>query len=307
MKLLNVIAVLSALSWASSGVCATSTFAETSASATGGAADFVFEGDADGGSNQSSSSAASGGAGGTGDASAAAGVIKVFASMTSPAGAVLGSGSAKGRYSEDITISSAGFNGLKARILTSVSLQGKIDPQGSGGGQVIFGFGLGTPSTVFSGSWTGTADPSITTGGFPSEFVSATLGGPLFFSGIHEQLFEITIGASFRIAESLDLSTFKVGCQSAGFNGGCAESAQGSVDVDFGHSSYWNGISAISLQDPNTGAFNPADLNLFSLSSTSGANWFESFVPQAPVPLPAAAWLLGSALGAFGLVRRLAR
>ena len=301
MKLLNVVAVLSALSWASSGVCATITFAETLASA-GGALD------ADGGQNQSSSSASSGGAGGTGDASAAAGVIKVFASMTSPAGAVIGTGSAKGRYSEDITISSAGFNGLKARILTSVTLQGKIDPQGSGGGQVIFGFGLGGASQVFIGIWTSTSDPDITFSGFPSEFVSATLGGPLFISGIHEQLFEITLGTSFRIAESLQLSTFKIGCQSAGFGASCVASAQGSVDIDFGHSSYWNGISSISLQDPITGIFNPTDLNLFSLSSTSGANWFESFVPQTPVPLPATVWLFGSALlGAFGSVRRQAR
>ena len=302
MKLLNVVAVLSALSWASSGVCATITFAETLASA-GGALD------ADGGQNQSSSSAASGGAGGTGDASAAAGVIKVFASMTSPAGAVIGTGSAKGRYSEDITISSAGFNGLKARILTSVTLQGKIDPQGSGGGQVIFGFGLGGASQVFIGSWSSLSDPNTTASGFPPGLVSgATLGGPLFISGIHEQTFEITLGTSFRIAESLSLSTFKIDCQSAGLGGSCATSAQGSVDIDFGHSSYWNGISSISLQDPITGIFTPTDLNLFSLSSTSGANWFESFVPQTPVPLPATVWLFGSALlGAFGSVRRRAR
>ena len=256
--------------------------------------------DADGDPHQTSSSASSGGAGGTGDAFASAGIIKVFASMFSPAGSVVGSGSADGRYSEDITISSAGFNGTAAQIQTSVTVQGFIDPQGSGGGNVIFAFGLGSVNQVFNGGWTANST-NPASGGFPSEFASVSPGGTLFYSGIHDFTFDIIIGTSFKIFESLTASTFKIDCQ---FGGNCQQSAQGSVDIDFGHSSYWNGISAISLKDPNTGNFIPAERNLFSVSSTSGVDWFTSLVP-APVPVPTAFWLFGSALvGASGWLRR---
>ena len=48
----------------------------------------------------------------------------------------------------------------------------------------------------------------------------------------------------------------------------CDASVAGSVDIDFGRSFYWNGISAITIQDVN-GEFVPPDLGFFSVSSGS--------------------------------------
>ena len=103
----------------------------------------------------------------------------------------------------------------------------------------------------------------------------------------------ITLGSAFTVTERLSLHTGKIDCGGSELQ--CSFSAAGSAVADFGHSSYWNGISAISVLDPNTGLYVPADLSLFTISSPSGLNWAQSF---APVPEPAALWLmsLGSLL-----------
>ena len=247
-------------------------------------------------SDVSSTSAAfvGGGGGGSGDASAQLGVIKVNSSAFSGAGGILAHGFAEGAYTEDITVSSAGLNGTPAKIKVGVTLQGFIDPHGSMGGSVDWSFnGAG-----FLGSWSAHSSPAFP-GGFPVDGVSAVAGGPLYYSAIHEATISFTLGSPFNVTERLTVSTYKIDC---GFNDAlCETTPAGSVNVDFGHSSYWNGVSAISLLD-GSGHYVPADLSLFTATSSTGVDMMRSFVP---VPEPASAALL--LLGLAGLTAERAR
>lgn len=234
----------------------------------------------------SSSAFSAGGGGGSADASAQLGVIKVYAAAFSGAGGRVGSASAHGAYAEDITVSSAGLNGTQGKITVGVTLQGFVDPQGSMGGSVDWSFnGRG-----FLGSWSTLSSPG-STGGFPADGVSALAGGPLYYSNIHDLTISFTVGSAFTVTERLSVSAFKIDC---GFNVAlCETTGAGSVNIDFGHSSYWNGVSAISLLDAN-GDYVPADLSLFTVTSSNGVDMMRSF---APVPEPASAALLLLGLG----------
>ncbi|MGQ3054069.1 MAG: PEP-CTERM sorting domain-containing protein [Roseateles sp.] len=273
---------------------AASTIARTSASALGKSTDPPFV-DVDSGAFSSSSAAAGNGAGATADASVQLGVIKLYASSFGSAGNSIGDSHADAAYSEDITISSAGFNGMQAKVTMGVTLQGLIDPTGGGYGSVDFFFGVGSNINSFLGTWTAKSNPNFP-GGFPVANVSAVAGGPLYYSGIHEITTTVTLGSAFTLIERLTLHTRKVDC--GGTDLQCSFSAAGSATADFGHSSYWNGVSAISVLDPNSGLYVPADLTLFTIVSPTGLNWAESF---APVPEPSALWLmsLGGLLAAW--------
>lgn len=270
---------------------AASTIARTSASALGKAVDPVFS-DFDSGPFGSSSAASGNGAGATADASVQLGVIKLYASSFGGAGNSIGDSHADASYTEDITISSAGLNGTQAKIKMGVTLQGMIDPTGGGYGSVDFYLSVGSGSGSFLGTWSAHSNPNFP-GGFPVDNVSAVAGGPLYYSGIHEITTTFTLGSAFTITERLALHTRKIDCDGSELQ--CSFSDAGSATADFGHSSYWNGISAISLLDPNTGLYVPADLSMFTIASPSGLNWAQSF---APVPEPSSMWLM--ALG--GLV-----
>ena len=242
----------------------------------------------------SSSSAFSGGVGGgSADASAELGVIKVYAASFSGAGGVVGSAFAEGAYAEDITISSAGLNGTPGKVTVGVTLQGFVDPQGSMGGSVDWSFNGGG----FLGAWSALSSPAFP-GGFPVDGVSAVAGGPLYYSDIHDLTLSFTVGSAFTVTERLTASAFKIDC---GFNVAlCESTGAGSVNIDFGHSSYWNGVSAISLLDAN-GDYVPADLSLFTATSSTGVDMMRSF---APVPEPASTALMLLGLGGLLAWRR---
>lgn len=271
------------------------TVARTSAGVSGSQVPINQQGSvADDDKFSSSSAFSGGGGGGTGDASTELGVIKVYASAFSGAGGIVGRGSAEGAYAEDITISSVGLNGTPGKITVGVTLQGFVDPQGSMGGSVDWSFnGLG-----FLGSWSTLSSPAFP-GGFPVDGVSAVAGGPLFYSDIHDLTLSFTVGNAFTITERLRVSSFKIDCS---FNVAlCETTGAGSVNVDFGHSSYWNGVSAISLLDAS-GNYVPADLSLFTATSSTGVDMMGSFVP---VPEPATMWLwLAGLAAATPLLRR---
>ena len=279
----------------SAGALAASTAMSTAAHAVGTAIDEP-QIDLDSGEFSSSSAASSGGAGGSGDGSVHLGVIKVFASSFSGAGNRIGSGHAHGRYLEEFTISSAGFTGMSGKITAGVTLQGFVDPQGSGVGTVDFSFSVNGAGGGFLGSWTVNSDPEFP-GGFPVDNVSATPGGPLFYSAIHEVTANFIVGGDVQVIERLAVTANKIGC--GGTEAQCDLSAAGSVNIDFGHSSYWNGVSAISLLDPVTGEYVPADLSLFTMQSASGLDWSQSFAP-APVPEPYMAWLMAGGVALVG-------
>ncbi|MDN3922093.1 PEP-CTERM sorting domain-containing protein [Roseateles violae] len=234
----------------------------------------------------SSSAFSGGGGGGSADAAVQLGVIKVIAASFSGAGGVVGSASAEGAYAEDILVSSVGFNGTPGKITVGVSLQGFVDPQGSMGGTIDWSFN----GSGFAGSWSARSSPAFP-GGFPIDGVSAVAGGPLYYSAIHDMTLPFTVGSAFTVTERLRASTFKIDC---GFNVPlCETTAAGSVNIDFGRSSYWNGVSAISLLD-GSGNYVPADLSLFTATSSTGVDMMRSF---APVPEPSAAALLLLGLG----------
>ncbi len=274
----------------SAGALAASTFITTAAHAIGTAIDEP-EINAGSGEFSSSSAASSGGAGGSGDGSVQLGVIKVFASSFSGVGNSIGLGNAHGRYTEEFTISSAGFTGMAGKITVGVTLQGFVDPQGSGIGTVDFSFSVNGAGGGFLGSWTVNSDPSFP-GGFPVDNVSATAGGPLFYSAIHDVTANFTVGSAIQVTERLAVTANKIGCGVS--EAECNLSGAGSVNIDFGHSSYWNGVSAISLLDPATGEYVPADLSLFSMQSASGLDWSASFAPA--VPEPEMAWLMAGGI-----------
>ncbi|MDR7270613.1 hypothetical protein J2X20_003271 [Pelomonas saccharophila] len=261
------------------------TIARASASALGKATDPVYS-QFNSDQFSASSSASGNGAGATADAAVQLGIIKLYASSFGAAGNSIGSSHAEGTYSEDITISSAGLNGTQAKVTMGVTLQGMIDPTGGGYGSADFYLSIGSKSGGFLGSWSANSNPNFP-GGFPVDNVNAVAGGPLYYSGIHEYTTTITLGSAFTILERLTLHTSKIDCSGTELQ--CSFSAAGSATADFGHSSYWNGISAISVLDPNTGLYVPADLSLFTIASPSGLNWAQSF---APVPEPSTLWLM---------------
>jgi len=155
-------------------------------------------------------------------------------------------------------------------------------------------FDVGNAGTSVNGAWD-TNTPANATG-FPGTGLNVQPGGTLFYSNIHNVTRTITLGDSFVLSESLSVgASSKPACQ-ASSSAACLNDDSGSVDVDFGNSSYWNGITSIAVRDPGTGLFETKDLSLFSLSANSGTDYFQSFVP-APVPLPAALWLFAPALG----------
>lgn len=278
MNIQHLLAGAAALACACAAPAGT-TNANTSASALGKATDPVFL-DGDNGEFGASSAASGNGAGATADASVQLGVIKLYGSSFGGAGNSIGSSHADAAYLEQITISSSGLNGTQARITAGVTVQGLIDPTGGGFGSLDFKLSVGGGTNSFLGAWSANSSPSFP-GGFPVDNVSAVAGGPLYYSGIHEVRTTITLGSAFTVLERMTLHTSKVDCAEGDLK--CSFSAAGSATADFGHSSYWNGISKIELLDPNTGSYVPADLTLFTIASPSGLNWAQSF---APVPEP---------------------
>ena len=285
----------------SAGALAGTTFINTAAHAAGTAIDEPVT-QLNSGEFSSSSAASSGGAGGTGDGSVELGIIKVVASSFSGAGNRIGGGNAHGRYTEDFTIASAGYTGTPGRITVGVTLQGFVDPQGAGVGTVDFSFFVNGAGGGFVGSWTVNSDPEFP-GGFPVDNVSATAGGPLFYSAIHDVTASFTVGSAIRVTERLAVTAGKIGCGVS--EAECNASAAGSVNIDFGHSSYWNGVSGMSLLNSATGEYEPADLSLFSMTSASGQDWRPSFAPA--VPEPHVAWLMAAGVLVVGWRMRVGR
>jgi len=237
-------------------------------------------------------------AGANADAFAAFGVIKVSTQSNAQAGGFVGVGFANGMWSDIVTLSSAGFDGMEARITAGVTLAGFISPTGHGAGSVQFNFRLRNSSTSVNGAWDTNTPLNAT--GFPSEGLNAIPGGSLFYSGVHEVTNTITLGSPFVLEEELTTNAFKLGCQTSST---CLLSEAGAADTDFGHSSYWNGFKSIAVKDPVTGLFNPVDLSLFSITASSGVDYSRSFVPTV-VPVPAAILLFLPGLGVLACLRR---
>ena len=249
--------------------------------------------------SQASAAAISPHAGASADAFADFGVIKVMAQANSQSGGYLGAGNATGSWTDIVTLSSGSFNGQQARITASVTLQGFISPTGTGRGATHLEFKMGNAGTSVNGAWD-TSTP-INATGFPSAGLNVLPGGSLFYSNIHEVTLTITLGNSFVLTEELTVgASSKPVCQTS--SAACFNDDSGTVDIDFGNSSYWSGISSIAVLNQN-GFFENQDLSLFSLSANSGTDYFQSFVP-APVPLPAALWLFAPALALLGVTRR---
>ncbi len=237
-------------------------------------------------------------AGATADAFADHGVIKVFAQQNSLAGGFTGAAFAEGKWSDTMRLNSAGFNGQSAKLTFSITVQGFIAPTGSGRGSVELNVKVGIGSLLtINGAFDATT--SNTTTGFPPSGLNIG-SGALFYSNIHDLTTQITLGTPFTISEVLTAGAGKNGCQTTAT---CLLSEAGSVDVDFGHSSYWNGVKSIAVRNPNTGIFENQDISLFSLTGSSGIDYSQSFVP-APVPLPASLLLFAPTLGLLAVTSR---
>lgn len=237
-------------------------------------------------------------AGASADAFADFGVIKAMAQQNSSGGGFVGAGFAEGKWTEIMTLSSGSFNGQKAHITIGITLQGFISSTGTGRGAVNldFNIGLGNGLTI-NGAWDSDTPDNAT--GFPLSGLNIS-GSSLFYSNIHDVTAEITLGNSFVVSEVLVASASKNGCQTTA---ACLLSGSGTVDVDFGHTSYWDGIKSISVLNTTTGLFESKDVSFFSLVGNSGVDYSQSFVPAA-VPVPAAIWLFAPGLGCLAAAQR---
>lgn len=244
---------------------------------------------------QASAAAVSPHAGASADGFADYGVIKVIAQANSQDGGYIGSANATGSWMDIVTLSSGVFNGQQARITASVTMEGYISPVGKGGGSAQLDFRMGNAHTTVNGAWNN--DTPVNATGFPASGLSVQPGGTLFYSNTHDVTLTITLGNSFILSEELSVGAgSKPAC---GTNPACLNGASGSVDVDFGHSSYWGGFKSIAVRNAS-GLFEQQDLSLFTLIADSGTDYSKSFVPQ-PVPLPGAVWLFGPALALLRL------
>jgi hypothetical protein len=244
-------------------------------------------------------------AGASADGFANFGVLKVMAQGNSQSGGYNAAANATASWADIVTLNSSSFNGQQAKFTAIVSLQGFISPVDTGRGTVgmDFSIGLGGGFSI-NGAWD--TNTPANASGFPSLGLSAQPGGSLFFSGFREVNFTVTLGNSFVMSEELRVgASSKPACESSS-GPACMDGTSGSVDVDFGHSSYWGGITSIAVLNAGTGLFETKDLSLFSVGSVSGTDYLQSFVPN-PVPVPAAVWMLGSALGLLASRRRRSR
>lgn len=222
--------------------------------------------------------------GANGDAFVDFGVIKVIVQGNSQPGGYNAGAGASGSWTDIVTLSSGAFNGLQARITASVTLQGFISTVGTGRGAVVMDFDMGNTGTSFS--------------------TVAERGETVFHNQEHAVTFTVTLGNSFVIAEKLSVGAGSNPACDTGASAACLAGNGGAADVDFGSSSYWNGVSSIKVRNPGTGLFEEKDLSLFTLSSNSGTDYFRSFVPT-PVPVPASLPLMSAGVAALAWRRRL--
>lgn len=230
----------------------------------------------------------------TGSASAEYGALRAYAFSMAPSDSdALASGAAY--WIDQLTISNSALTGTSAFARASFSLSGVLASNFSG-------VGLVNPVVAAYVRIDGRDVAQIrgaigiingVTNLDRSEHGLALNGGALQWypgiTGVFTFDIPFVFGTPFQLFASLGAETRAL----AGV-GGAADAIS-----DFGSSGYWEGIGEVHLA-------NGTVLSGYSLSSDSGFDWSNAYVPQ--VPVPAAVWLFGSGLlGLVGVARRKAR
>lgn len=198
-----------------------------------------------------------------------------------------GSAKAKAGWYDDITINSPGIASGTAAVLTArVAVGGGFSRAGS------FGVNPGASDTYGAhtdGTWNLAIFNEYRSGSFGADLYRTgydDVRDPGTFFGVYTITAPIQLGWQFGIRMEME------GYAAAGSKG---LGANASATFDLGHSAYWGGITSIMVN---------GEAIPFTLTSQSGHDWTQSSIPTT-VPIPAAAWLLGSGLlGLIGVARR---
>ena len=160
----------------------------------------------------------------------------------------------RGIFRDDVTITAPGIpTGTLGSLQFSVSLNGSLAAPAGGG----------------ASSW----QIQATIGGTFQISTSATQFNPdsgLGYVGPPFGVFTGTVNFQFGSAAQLDVELTGAAQTQFDFSG------PGSASFDLAHSLYWDGISNVTA--------NSAPVNNFIVTSTSGTNYAQSFVPAVPEP-----------------------
>lgn len=235
--------------------------------------------DLDGGAGASSASCAgsrivgSTSASGTATADASVGTLKAAASIS--ANSITQSFTdAGGAWYDSITLSSNGASdGTLVDVLVGFFVVGTLDASENASASYALRFGVCANNPF---CFAGTSLSAAT--------VTATSGDPVV-STVIERTISVRLGELTGLSMQLNVTATKL--ETPG------DILTGAASVEFANSVYWDGVRDVRLN----GVSIP-----YTLVSGSGVDLTQSL---RPVPLPATVWMFGSALCAFGGLRRL--
>ena len=248
----------------------------------------------------------------TATATAALGTIHLDASSTGPNSVLFPTGAAQGGWTTDLTISAPGnlqipgssaaiaiTNGVTTGTLEFlVHVDGTLTENGPGGrpGFWVTPYANGNligPDSIFQANNPNPIIGSASSAGFETRewWLPADPSNTNLSLVVNQ---DILFTTTFTFGQQFSLGLY---ADAIGANGSYGNTFIPNISTsDFASTITWAGIQGISVDGSNL------ITSGYSVTSTSGVNWNQSMVTT---PIPAAIWLVGSALlGLVGLGRR---